>query len=249
MFQKIQSRLWEVDFIRGIAVVMMIFFHILFDLNFFQVLSIELYSGFMLPFALSIGTLFLFIVGVSLSLSVSRVKTVFSWKKIQGKIVFRGLKIFLIGVVITVVTWLLLREGFIIFGVLHCIGISVILGCLFLRFRLLNLFFGVVCIVIGIFLLFVRVDFVWLLWLGFRPYGFYTLDYFPLFPWFGVVLLGVFFGNVFYEGGVRSFSLNNQCVNMFCRGVCFLGRHSLVIYLVHQPVILGLLYVFGFIHM
>ena len=90
MFQKIQSRLWEVDFIRGIAVVMMIFFHILFDLNFFRAYEIELYSGFMLPFALSIGTLFLFIVGVSLSLSFSRVKNSFNFKEIKVNLLFVG---------------------------------------------------------------------------------------------------------------------------------------------------------------
>ena len=159
MFGKTHVRLWEIDLLRSIAVFMMIIFHILFDLNFFQVYSIELYSGFMLPFALSIGTLFLFIVGVSLSLSFSRVKNSFSFKEIKVKFVVRGLKIFLLGMIITVVTWLSVGAGFIVFGVLHCIGISIILGHLFLRFRFLNLFLGVVCVMFGFFLLFVRVDF------------------------------------------------------------------------------------------
>ena len=108
----------------------------------------------------------------------------------------------------------------------------------------LPLILGVLCIIIGVFLrITVVVDFPWLLWLGFVPSHFYTLDYFPLLPWFGVVLIGIFLGNSLYQNNKRKFSLKDHSQFIVNRGVCFLGRHSLIIYLLHQLIIVGLLYV------
>jgi uncharacterized membrane protein len=131
-----------------------------------------------------------------------------------------------------------------VFGVLHCIGLSILLAYPLIRFRNFPLILGVLCIILGIALrVTVIVDFPWLLWLGFVPSGFYTLDYFPLLPWFGVVLIGIFLGNTFYQNNTRKVSLNDHSGFILSRVLCFLGRHSLIIYLLHQLLIVGLLYV------
>ena len=115
----------------------------------------------------------------------------------------RGLKIFGLGLIITLATWIWPGEGFIVFGALHCIGISIILAYPFLRFRYQNLLLGIILISIGIILKNFTFDFYWLLWLGFTPSTFYTVDYFPLLPWLGVVLIGIFVGNIIYPNFKR----------------------------------------------
>jgi len=239
------NRFWEIDFLRGIAIVMMVIYHILFDLNFFDVYSINLHS---IPFRLflyPIGTTFLLLVGISLTLSYERAKGKISEKKLLIKFLFRGLEIFGFGIIITIITWILIPEKFIIFGVLHCIGISIILAYPFLQIRIPNLLIGIVFVILGIDLRTMVFDFNFLVWLGFVPSEFSTIDYFPLLPWFGVVLIGIFIGKTLYPNHARKFELPDlsryKSINFFC----FLGKHSLVIYLIHQPILLGIIYLFS----
>jgi uncharacterized membrane protein len=140
------------------------------------------------------------------------------------------------------VSWFYLGEGFIIFGVLHCIGLSIILSSPLLSFRISNLLLGLIVVTTGIFLQAVTFDFPWLLWLGFIPSGFYTVDYFPLFPWLGVVLIGVFIGNTAYSEYQRRFVLPDLSEKRLIRFLSYLGRHSLLIYFLHQPIIIALIH-------
>jgi uncharacterized membrane protein len=80
-------------------------------------------------------------------------------------------------------------------------------------------------------------------WLGIDP-TFFMLDYWPIFPWFGVVLFGVTAGNALY--GDRSKRAASSIPRPSAvRPLAFLGRHSLVVYLVHQPVLLAALILLG----
>jgi len=238
-------RFWEIDFLRGIAVVMMIVFHSLYDLNFFHVYKMGLYSSFSLLFVYSIGCIFILLVGISLTLSYSKTRRVITKERdVWIKFLIRGLKIFVLGVVVTIVTWLFLGRGFVVFGVLHCIGLSIILAYPMLRYRYKNLVLGILFIFIGIFLKTMSFDFYFLLWLGFVPSSFYTVDYFPLLPWFGVVLLGIFLGNTLYSGYKRRFILRDLSMFRLVRAVCFFGSHSLVIYFLHQPILIALILLF-----
>ena len=236
--ETVRTRFWEVDLLRGIGVMMMIVFHFFYDLNYFHIVALSLYTGWSLVYVYVGASIFIGLVGVSLVLSYERVKKRFSEKELFLKYVIRGLKIFGLGLVITVVSWWYLGEGFIVFGALHCIGVSIILAFPFLRFGNLNLLLGVVFVCLGVVLKFVTVDFSYLLWLGFKPSGFFTVDYFPLLPWFGVVLLGMFVGRCLYAESIRRFSLKDFSNLGVVRVVGFLGRHSLIVYLVHQPVLL-----------
>ena len=245
MKKPISDRYWEVDFLRGIAIIMMIIYHILFDVVFFHLTYVDLSSIPMLLFLYPIGTMFLLLVGVSLTLSYSHAKETLTPRQLQNKFILRGLYIFGGGMLVTLGTWLYLKEGYVIFGVLHCIGLSTILAYPFIRSRIYSLFVGIICVIIGVFLqLMVVVDFPWLLWLGFVPNNFYTIDYFPLLPWFGVVLIGIFIGNSLYQNNKRRFNIKDLTHSLTVRGVCFLGRHSLLIYLLHQPIIVALLTLF-----
>ncbi len=236
------KRFWEIDFLRGIAIILMIIFHLLFDMNYFASAGFNLYSGFWFALGRAAALTFLFLVGLSLTLSWSR-----ALKRGNAgfpKYLKRGLKIFCYGLIITLITWAVLPQGAILFGILHLIGISIILAYPFLRFRALNLLLGIILIIAGIFLQTLTFDFPWLLWLGFRPLAFYTFDYLPLLPWFGVVLLGIFFGNLLYPNYKRRFGIRDISRLIPIKFLSYLGRHSLIIYLLHQPVLLALLYIF-----
>jgi len=237
------ERFWEIDTLRGIAILMMITYHVIFDLNYFGFTSTDLHSLPVLLFLYPVSTSFLLLVGISLTLSYSRVNHTLTTNQLWIKYFKRGGSIFGLGLLITLVTWVYPHNGFIVFGVLHCIGLSILLAYPLIRSSLSALLVGLLCISIGVLLrITITVDFPWLLWLGFVPKQFYTLDYFPLLPWFGVVLIGIFLGNSLYQNNTRSFRLKDHSRFIITRLLCFLGRHSLIIYLLHQLIIVGILY-------
>ncbi len=250
MNSNLNKRFWEVDSLRGLAIVMMVVFHFIFDLNYFGIYSFNIYSGFLWWFARITASMFIFVVGVSLSLSYTRTtlsKYYLTEKKLFLKYLKRGLKIFSYGLLITAATWIFIGDGFIVFGILHFIGIAIILEYVFIKRKYLNLFVGMLFIAAGIFLMGFRFDFYGLLWLGFIPNNFYAVDYFPLLPWLGIVSLGIFLGNTLYEKYVRQFKLPDLSNNLIVKISSFLGKHSLLIYLIHQPIIIILLYLLGLI--
>ncbi len=239
-----EYRFWEIDFLRGIAIILMIIFNYSFTLRF---LNIQImWNGWFFWSALPrlIASIFIILVGVSLTLSYSRAIKHFSGIELNKKYIFRGLRIFSYGILVTLGTWVFLKEGYIIFGILHFIGLSIILAYPLLRYGFGNLLIGLALIVLGAYLSNLTFPFYWLLWMGFTPENFYTIDYFPLLPWFGVVLIGVFFGNYFYPDGKRNFKLKDFSNYSIIKFLTFLGQRSLLIYLMHQPLLLAFLYLF-----
>jgi uncharacterized membrane protein len=242
-----EERFWEIDLLRGFAIVLMVPFHILFDLRFFGFPGIQLDKYFWYYSPRLIAFLFLLLAGVSLSISYSRSKKGSQGAALFRKYLSRGAGIFLWGMVITAVTWLLFRDEYIIFGILHLIGLSIVLSYPFLRMRYGNLVLGIACIAAGLYLQDQTFAFPYLLFLGFVPASFSSLDFFPLLPWFGVILIGIFLGNVLYQGAARRFSLTDSSKNIFAVSLCYAGRHSLAIYLLHQPAILAVLLLSGLV--
>ena len=244
------QRFWEIDALRGVAIVMMVLVHLRYDLVY--------YGGYRTPLLVSAGwvnfarvtaSMFMFLVGVSLTLSFARAtKGEPGDRQLFAKYLKRGLTVFGWGMVITVVTWVLLREGAVYFGILHFIGLSIILAYPFLRLRLPNLLIGLILIALGMCLNGRTFTFPWLMWLGLAPERLYSVDYYPLIPWFGVVLLGVFFGNLLYPGHARRFPFPNWSGVLPIRWLAFLGQHSLMIYMVHQPIIMAMLSLSGVIN-
>jgi uncharacterized membrane protein len=238
-------RFWEVDTIRGIAIVLMIFYHFMFDLSYFGAYSGNVLSAPWRAFARSIGTTFIFVMGVSLTLRYSRLRPKLGWKQLFQKYLLRGAKIFGWGMVITVVTYFLIERGFVVFGILHLLGLSTILAYPFLRSRWASLVAGMVIIGLGFYLDRFRSLSPWLLWLGVKQTGRYMVDFYPLIPWFGMALLGIFVGFTLYPLGTRRFVLPDLSHTAPVRGLTFLGKHSLLIYLIHQPILLTILILVG----
>jgi len=236
-----KERFWEIDFVRGLAIIKMVIFNYSYALAYLGILFFR--EGLM--FQGAAAAVFIFLVGLSLTISYSRVKHKES-KHIYKKYFSRGLKVFGYGLLITLITFLTFPKATILFGVLHLIGISIILGQFFLRYNKLNFFLGILFVLLGFYLQSFTFDTPWFLWLGLMPENFVTFDYFPIFPWFGVTLLGIYFGNLFYENGKRQFRIKDMSNNSIIRFLTFLGRKSLFIYLAHQPVLIILLLILGF---
>ncbi len=236
-------RLWEVDTLRGLAVVLMVFYHFTWDLNYFGLFEGNLLVGPWQIFARSIATLFLFVMGVSLTLSYNRERRQTDQTFLFTRYLRRGLKIFGLGLIITLATYLFIGRGFVIFGILHLLGVSIILAYPFLHLnRWVTLAAGLLVLGLGFFYVDdLRVSFPWLIWLGVNQGGRYMVDYYPLLPWFGMALLGVFAGYSFYPQGQPRFLLPDLAGVIPVRGLRFLGQHALLIYLVHQPLLIGLL--------
>jgi len=136
MNTNLNKRFWEIDSLRCVAIVMMVTFHFIFDIYYFGIYSLDVHSGFLWWFARLTAFIFIFLVGVSLSLSYSRTILKINYggqKNLFYKYLKRGLKIFGYGLIITAVTGIFIREGFIIFGILQLIGISIILEYPFLK--------------------------------------------------------------------------------------------------------------------
>jgi len=226
------TRFWEIDLLRTNAIVVMIVFHTLYLLGYFHIHYTDLHHLYWLWFAGGGGT-FIFLAGVSLTIASSRSKRIAPFLR-------RGLQIFAWGMGITLVTWIISRTDYVRFGVLHFFGIAFILGPFFLRFRFINLILGVALMAIGFYLRGIYFDFPWLLWLGLRPHYFAGFDYIPLLPWFGLFLVGMFFGKILYPQGNRRFNIPEFNYSV-TSALTLPGRHPLGIYLAQWPAIIGIL--------
>jgi uncharacterized membrane protein len=237
------DRFWEVDAARGIAIIMMIVYHCTYDLDTLGGYRIQSTTGYLALFADVTAGLFLFLVGISLA--ISRTRTSLTGWRLFGKYLARGLRILAYGMVLTII-FLALGMGVVAFGILHLIGFSIILAYPFLSLRLTNLVLGTVIFVAGQYILAQDLysQSFWLLPFGVVPEGVMMPDYRPLLPWFGVVLIGLFFGNVVYGGRP---AVPEDKAAVLARPLLPLGRNSLFIYLIHQPIIIALLAATGIV--
>ncbi|RME85148.1 MAG: DUF1624 domain-containing protein [Caldilineae bacterium] len=238
------TRLWEIDAVRGIAIIMMVIYHFMWDLRGLGGYDINVYTGFWHYFQLATASLFTGLVGLSLTLSYNRARARGGqrlWRKFAG----RGIQIFSWGLVVGIVTFLFDPPRYVRFGILHLIGTSIILAYPFLRFRWLNLVLGVILLLLGKIAPLFIVSSGPLDWLisGARPRP--AFDYFPLIPWFGVVLIGIFLGNLLYRGGSRRYPLLDDLRIAPARVLRLMGQNSLLIYLLHQPIMITILTLLG----
>lgn len=235
------TRLWEIDTIRGIAIVMMVVYHLMYDLYYFGVTDAVFSKPFWFYFQRVTASTFIILVGVSLALRAQQVEA--GDRPLTFRpFLRRGLVIFGWGLAITSVTRVALgAELAIRFGILHFIGVSVILAYPFLRLRWLNLGLGLVLIMAGRVAQQITVSGPWFIWLGLEPADHVYVDYFPLLPWFGVVMIGIWLGNYGYRSATRRFRLPDLPWPVLTVPLGWIGRHSLMVYLVHQPLLFILL--------
>jgi uncharacterized membrane protein len=232
------ERFWEIDFLRGAAIIMMVAFHIAFDFSFLGILSLPVFSLPWRLFAYATASLFILLSGISFTISYSRSRRSLYGTALYSKYLFRGALIIGGGMIITIATLVFLSSGYIIYGVLHFLGTMSILSPLLAKLGRLKIPAALLAIAAG-WMISGTTGPAYLLPLGITPAGFGSFDYVPMLPWSGMFLIGMAAGDFLYPNAIRRIRIPESAAkNAFARFMAFLGRNSLVIYLIHQPVIL-----------
>jgi uncharacterized membrane protein len=231
-------RIEAIDLARGAALIAMAVYHFTWDLEFFGYVEpgMTAHGGWKL-FARCIASSFLFLVGVSLYLA-------------HGKgMRWRGFLIRLAMVAgaalaISLVTYFFVPGAFIFFGILHQIALASLIGLAFLRLpALVTLAVAAVVIAAPFHARSALFDHPAWWWLGLSPMDPRSNDYVPVFPWFGAVLAGIASARLASTTGLLERLVRLKAPRLWL--LQFAGRHSLAFYLIHQPVLIGCIWVFA----
>ncbi len=133
-------------------------------------------------------------------------------------------------------------ESWIYFGVLHFILVASVLGLAFIPLYRMNLAFGIALVGIGISVKLALFDQPFLNWIGLMTHKPITEDYVPMLPWFGALLIGMFFGKLIFVSKQWPAAVRFRADRAAGRLLAQAGRHGLLLYMAHQPIYLGALY-------
>jgi uncharacterized membrane protein len=227
------TRLPAVDLLRGLALAAMAVYHFSWDLEFFGLADLGVTEHpLWIGFARMIAAGFLALVGVGLVLGHG--------KGVRLRPFLRRLAmIAAAAAAITLASSFADPEGIIWFGILHCIAVSSILGLLFLRLPVaLVILAAALCVAAPALFTSPAFNGLGFVWLGLAEEVQASNDYNPLLPWFGAVLAGIALARLappdtWPPWQPRSFAAH---------ALCLAGRHSLLVYLLHQPILMGLLW-------
>ena len=222
---------------RGAAIIAMVAYHLCWDLSYFRFIAADVgYDPAWVLLARSILAVFLFLAGVSLVLGHGN--------GIRWRSFWRRWMFVLAGALaITVATWFAFPQSFVYFGVLHAIALFSLTGLAFVRTPLW-LAAAVAALVIALPFFYSDPLFnqkAWS-WLGFWQVPPPANDLVPVFPWFGAVLLGIIATRLVLGSSLAprlaAIAPSGRLPNL----LALLGRWSLLIYLLHQPILLGVVY-------
>lgn len=227
-------RLVELDVLRGWAIVLMVIFHICYNLNHFHYIDIDIHQGaFWHSFRNVVVGIFLLCMGISLHLAHgSNIK----WASVKKRLLF------LVGasLLISLVTYVVFPSSWVYFGILHFIVIATLLGLFFLPYPKLSL---IVALFIFIAHFFGHIHLHWL-WDFVNTYILvipqHAVDTVRLIPWFAVVLVGMSMAYYGYHKKLLKTKFFKASLKHNAT-LAFLGRHALLVYLLHQPILFGLL--------
>ncbi|MBQ5968844.1 MAG: DUF1624 domain-containing protein [Clostridia bacterium] len=228
------GRIWELDLLKGLAFLMMVWDHVVYDLDSLFGVSMDALGIFKEGVGVVCAVIFTTVCGVSVTLGRHNVK--------------HGLR--LLGLALALTAGTLLVDHFmalgvtIWFGILHFLGVAMLLGH-FIK-RLPNAAvaaLAVGCFALGVWFETLTVSVPFLFPLGLCARGFMSADFYPLFPHLGYVCVGILLGKTLYRDKRSRLPKGGDAP--LWRPLCFLGRHTLLLYFVHQPLVIGLLFLLG----
>ena len=232
------QRIEAIDLARGLALVAMATYHFSWDLEFFGYLDPGTTAhGALRFYARCIASSFLALVGISLVLAHGKG---IRWRPF----LIRFAQVLIAALAITGATWWFVPTGIIFFGILHQIAFASLAGLAFVRLPAL-LTLGVAAFVIAApwFARSELFDHPVLWWLGLSSIDPRSNDYVPVFPWFGAVLIGMAIARFASDSGLMA---RLAAIRLpYTSWLRFAGRHSLAFYLIHQPILVGLVWTFA----
>lgn len=243
-----QQRSILIDLLRTLAITLMIIYHAAYDLAMFHDWDIHVLDGGWKLLARASLILFLFVSGLSQAMSHQSKGPAIRWKRVA--------QVACSALMVSIATYVIDPSTFVQFGVLHLIAASMIILPFCARWKIWNVFLGMM-MMIGISMFdisqFSIINDQFSIPLGFPPLGYQTVDYVPLIPWFGIILIGYGLGYAFGTDAMRWCLWGNTQDALSGRlyegnptwihVITWPGRHSLLIYLLHQPILLTILFV------
>jgi uncharacterized membrane protein len=227
------ARIVAIDALRGVAIVAMIAYHFAFDLRFFGITHADFeHASSWLAARGTILTTFLALVGISLALADAGGSGFPRHAR-------RVARIAGCAILVSAASFAMFPRSFIYFGVLHCIAVVSILAWPLRGRPVVSTLAGIAIVVAGNTVANAQFDARALSWIGLMTHKPSTEDYVPLLPWAGVVLIGIGAGHQLRSAGFAPVAALAHAP----RWLAFLGRHGLAVYMVHQPVMIGALWV------
>jgi len=217
------SRDQALDLMRGIAIIMMIMFHLIYDLNEFGYTDIPL-SNFWLTSYWRYLIVFLFLNAVGISLVIAYGKS-FNLNKFIKRLALLGLA----ALSVSVGTYILFPNAWVYFGILHLIWTGTLIAIFFIQLPKISLFIAALIFVFKVFLNLPDLSFLSVLLSDYLPLS--SVDFYPLFPWIAFIFTGIYLGhNPIYK---KIFFMKLPLLQL-------IGQHSLIIYLLHQVILFAL---------
>jgi len=233
--QSHSQRLIELDLLRGLAIIGMIIFHVFFILDFLEISNHQMNEGTWHLLARTTQILFLTLVGISLTLS----------KRDTIHQIKRGAKVLSYGILISIITFFTTPSFYVKFGILHLIGISIILISPLRKKKLSPLILGALILALTPLITEIKTSFSPAYILGLTINNSQAaLDYFPIFPWISFPLIGITIGNILYKSKKKHSlipRIKNKLLKKLITPITLAGKHSLIIYLIHIPIIIATL--------
>lgn len=231
-----RGRIVLLDILRGLAIVAMVVYHLFWDLGYFGFYGVDVtQDAAWVAFQRAILSSFMLLVGVGLVLGHGEgIRWRAFWRRFA---LIAGAAL-----LVTIGTFWQFPQTFVYFGVLHAIALFSLLGLPFLFVP--AWVSGGVGLAIIVAAAIVRdplfTERIWS-WIGFWPVSPPVNDLVPVFPWFGVVLLGICGSMMARESGIFVRMAGLPPPGRIGRGLALMGRWSLLIYLLHQPLLMGVL--------
>lgn len=224
-----KNRIWEIDFLRGIAFICMVYDHAVYDLNYMFGVRTNFFWGYDDIIGDFSAITFMILCGISANFSKSNLK--------RGLIVFASALLLTAGTALA--DGLLKTRLIIVFGILHFLGLAMIISHFVKRLPIwVTAILAVTAWFIGQFFLTVRLDTNIFCMFGLYSRNFYSSDYYPLFPYLAFVFLGIIIGKLIYKEkkSIFPFEIGSNPISFF-------GKHSFILYFIHQPIVFAVLFV------
>ncbi|MTI19054.1 DUF1624 domain-containing protein [Rhodobacteraceae bacterium RKSG542] len=227
-----------IDIARGVALVAMAIYHFSWDLSWFRLVDwpVSNGNGWRL-FAQLIASSFLFLVGFSLVLAHGEGMRWRAFWKREAIIVAAA-------ALVSFVTYFSFGDGMVRFGILHAIAVTSLLAIPFIRAPLWVAVVAIIVMGIGGQAAQQVSPSAWYDWIGIGPSARSSVDFVPVIPWFGAVMLGLVTARLMKASDRLTILAGGAGASLWQSGLAWAGRHSLPIYLLHQPILFGLVWAF-----